>query len=92
MLSPAHRRSATKSTRRARTSPQHVSGASPRQIPATALVAMLRARGVKLKVVGDQLEVVAPRGTLTDVDQERLWHSLERVCALLISESQSRIA
>jgi hypothetical protein len=56
------------------------------------LLATLRARGVKLAVVGDQLQVAAPRGTLTDLDQARLWHDLERVCALLVAEAQARSA
>jgi hypothetical protein len=92
MPSSAHRRSPAKSSRRARPTLQPLPGSTPRQVPAATLLATLRARGVRLSVSGDQLEVDAPRGTLTDLDQARLWRDLERVCALLVAEAQARSA
>ena len=78
---------------------KHTTRAWPRQsyLPSTekislktnvpTFVASLKARGVKLTVVGEDLHVDAPRGTLSDLDQERLWQSLEGVRTLLTAES-----
>jgi hypothetical protein len=53
------------------------------KISDAAFVATLKSRGVNLSLDGENLRVDAPRGTLSDFDQERLWQHLDGVRSVL---------
>jgi hypothetical protein len=54
-----------------------------RPMSTAALVATLLSRGIRMTANGVHLHVDAPRGTLTEMDQQRLWDRLEEVCAIV---------
>jgi hypothetical protein len=67
-------------------SPSRRAGALTWKISDAAFVATLKARGVTFSLDGENLRVDAPRGALSDFDQERLWQHLEGVRTVLAGE------
>jgi hypothetical protein len=62
------------------------------KISDAAFVATLKSRGVTLSLDGENLRVEAPRGTLSDFDQERLWHHMDGVRSVLAGEQRQMSA